>query len=894
MRNNFGTLHHGESTPKGVLDLSALKPWITGEAKIDDRQKAKANDKPGVKTDDKPEASIHWVEFKTSKQLPKIPIDRVINISGFKDIGRNRYRGEHPYLGSKTGTNLGVDLGNDTFCNYHNGAKVGGDAWVWLAMECGVIDWMDSGKGALDTMEAMGRVKRHAVERGLCTAEELGLKPEAPMISEDQLDTIKPLENPRMDVRLADDHFISKYVGYGCSKCDAYREYHFAMALGMLSIATNRNAVIRLAQGNVYPNIWSFCLGPSTISRKSAAFDIGQDIITMVFPGMDLPQSYSPEALVEVLSEMPRSYLIKDEAAAMLQAMQKNYMLEMRDLYCILYDCKSYSRKLRSGQRKEKREFPVIDPFINIMCATTPEAFREYTSVLDVTSGWLLRFLYFYPTYEKDWMPFKPRCEVELREHGEIVKRLVCLKDMFYDRSEPLDVELDQNAWTYFQDWQKARELDLQKADTDRIKRALFGRLGPYALKLALLFTVGRADYEEGDKISLVEVVEACRLIDEYFLPTGVIVCEEVAMETSRNLQNKMIDLLRRNGGKMLKTNMLRSLHVKLKDVDEAEEALIASEELGVFGTKGKGKPQVWYIYKPKIILDRSEGEVKNRYTEEFPHNSSKNSKNTKSSNNPMNSSNGSGIHGTFATEATIATNATIVSNLPLERKGGDHPHDTTRQKDCGKCLQDPEDPLEECGTFPGGYQTTAAVELREEAKVFLQSYVHYLIQQYRHELSDEEIKSIVLGLSLPLAEGSEDEQFILENPETFITVIDQVNKVSVWPGKYGVPREHVEKVLHYLGFRPTEGIQDMWELPLPNGVLWDAADDLLAPDERVALEKAFLLLEKRGEEITGSTLTTEVQRLYREGVPIGIVEEWLELKGIKRQDGLFKWENLN
>jgi hypothetical protein len=183
---------------------------------------------------------------------------------------------------------------------------------------------------------------------------------------------------------------------------------------------------------------------------------------------------------------------------------------------------------------------------------------------------------------------------------------------------------------------------------------------------------------------------------------------------------------------------------------------------------------------------------------------------------------------------------------------------------------------------------------LREEAKVFLQSYVHYLIQQYRPELTDEEIKSIVLGLSLPLAEGSDDERFILENPEIFITVIDQVGKASVWPGKYGVPREHVEKVLHYLGFRPTEGIQDMWELPLPNGVLWDTADDILAPDEKAALEKAFSLLERRGEEITGSALTTEAQRFCSDGVPIGIVEEWLELKGIKRQDGLFKLENLN
>jgi len=54
-----------------------------------------------------------------------------------------------------------------------------------------------------------------------------------------------------------------------------------------------------------------------------------------LFPLAALPQSYSPEGLLEELTEKPKGYLVKDEAAAMIEAMEKNYMLEMRDIYCI-------------------------------------------------------------------------------------------------------------------------------------------------------------------------------------------------------------------------------------------------------------------------------------------------------------------------------------------------------------------------------------------------------------------------------------------------------------------------------------------------------------------------------------------------------------------------------
>jgi len=426
-------------------------------------------------------------------------------------------------------------------------------------------------------------------------------KAEARAITEEQLGGLSLAENPRLTVNLEPDNTIMRYIEYGKSTCDAYLEYHYSMSLNLLSISTNRNLVLKLSQDDVYPNIWSFNLGRSTISRKSAAAKKGEKFASELFPPEAvLPQSYSPEGLIEVLSKHPQSYLIKDEAAAMLEAMQKSYMLEIRDLYCLLYDNQGYSRKLRSGQRNEQREFIVVDPFVNIWCATTPASFREKTSMLDLLSGWLVRFLYFYPNYRKDWMAFKPASEEDYTLQGEVLSRISQTVQVFYHREEPLNIELSPEAWSYFQGWQEARERNLQRQPDD-IELALWGRLSFYALKLSMLFTVGRSDYKEGTSVSLEHVREACRQVDEYFLPTGKIVAEEVALQESRNVQNRILGILKRKGGRIQRSELLRNLHLKVKEVEEALSALEESDEIErkIVTAEGK-KPVEWIILKKK------------------------------------------------------------------------------------------------------------------------------------------------------------------------------------------------------------------------------------------------------------------------------------------------------
>lgn len=439
-------------------------------------------------------------------------------------------------------------------------------------------------------------------------------RPNFSAITEEQLQSIKVDVAPPITVNLEPDNFISQYINYGKYSCDAYPEYHLGMALSLLSIAANRNLVIRLMQLELYTNIWIFILGPSTIARKSVAIGLAEKLLKRILKAYRLSESHSPEGFIEELSEMPKAYYIKDEVSSLLAAMEKPYMGEMRELLCNLYDCRGESRKLRTSQRSKKSSFDIDDPYISEVCATTGESFKELTTKLDITSGWLVRFLYFYPTYKKESRPFELANGESDLLFSSVLARYKGIVDKLFNLTQPRTVQFEPDAFEFYQKWQMRREAELQaNLDQDNIKNALWGRLQAYALKLAALFTVGRSDYTIETKISLRYVTEACRVIDDHFLPTSLRVAEMVAMEETKNLQNRVISILRQHGGKIARKRLLQILHLKLSDVEDALEGLIESEEISLVPVSNKtgGKPTFWIVLNQINNMEKSEEEKK-------------------------------------------------------------------------------------------------------------------------------------------------------------------------------------------------------------------------------------------------------------------------------------------
>jgi hypothetical protein len=405
-----------------------------------------------------------------------------------------------------------------------------------------------------------------------------------------------------MNLNLEEDNFITVYMNYGESISDSYVDYWFAGALVSLSIAANRNIMIGLKQGDVFPNIWVNMLGLSSVSRKSTSVDKTEELIDSISPDYraKMPDEFSPEAMIEHLDSCPKAFMIKDEAAGFLSLMQKEYMRGTKDTLMKLYDGKSIHRELRTSRRKaDKTDFHVENPYLTMLLATTPNAFAANTSLLDITSGWLPRFLHFYPNAtKKRWMPLEEGAVETSSLESVCQERLSHIAEELCYQEEPTQMHLSERAAGCYIDWQHQRETEIVRSGDDQ-RAQFYSRLAVYVLKMAMLFTIGRTDYRDGMEISKEHIVEATRLVDEYFMPMAIAVCDMVGREADRNLQDRIIAILTSRGGKLAKRDLMRATHVKKRDMDDALEALLESGEIqqvAVKNPQGKGKTELHII----------------------------------------------------------------------------------------------------------------------------------------------------------------------------------------------------------------------------------------------------------------------------------------------------------
>lgn len=401
---------------------------------------------------------------------------------------------------------------------------------------------------------------------------------------EEKEEVEEPFAEPEpIELRLH-DNFIDDYVRLMSKRTDAYPEYHFAVACSIVSRIIDKTFYLEFMQGTIYPNLWFFLLGDTTISRKTTSIELGCNLVKEDdqegdTDGFFYPQSFSPEAFVEIMSDQTHGLWCLDEAGALLSSLDKSYMVDLRDFLNYIYENRTYHRKLRTKKKGgEKRDFLIDDPYLVILFATTPENFREYTRKIDLTSGWLARFLFFYPEYSKEWKGFEPVNKELNEEYTKLKEKKDALKYRTSGKWKE-KMEISDEAMELFTAWQKKKEMEgIERKD--KILMAVIGRLEVSVLKLALIFAFSNDDFRE--EIDIESMQEAIRIADQYLEPYARKIIGQVALDEENNLQEKILGILRRNKGVLTRRNLLKNLHQKIKDVKEALEALTASGEIEI------------------------------------------------------------------------------------------------------------------------------------------------------------------------------------------------------------------------------------------------------------------------------------------------------------------------
>lgn len=404
----------------------------------------------------------------------------------------------------------------------------------------------------------------------------------------------KPImgEMPKLTMNLPADHWVRRYVEHWSSMNDAYPDYHYATALAMLSAGANSVLGVRIRNfGVLKTNLWFMMLGQSSFSRKSTAMKPAKRFVGGCECLMELPGTFSPESLIEVLDETEKVYHFKDEAAQILGGMnQKAYMADLRDMFCQLYDGSPFTRVLRTKSGVKTR-FKVEEPYLTLQWATTPENFMRSTTMLDATSGFLYRFLPIYPRYPKETMGLElGNVELDWREmnlQNEYTELVA-----YINQHGSISMMPTPEAMERYNRWMLTREREYSECGQRcHVHASVLARYIPVVIKLAALLAVGCPGFRASVKPNGHDgayaapipdwcMDEAVRVVDEYFLPTQVGLLMDLEAQKEENVQTKILGALRDNGGVCTVSELLRRLRLKAKDLREHLEALEGAEEI--------------------------------------------------------------------------------------------------------------------------------------------------------------------------------------------------------------------------------------------------------------------------------------------------------------------------
>lgn len=406
-------------------------------------------------------------------------------------------------------------------------------------------------------------------------------------MSQEEFDKYKMPEGPKLEVHLPPENLITRMMEYGTSVCDAYVEYWFMGALFALAVVSDKKIKYELSSGTIYMNFYIYLLGKSTLARKSTVVALIEDMLLKVlgsfFADSVVPTEFSSESFIEHMDKHNHAAWIRDEAAGVISIMKKDYMRGFKENLMQLFDCRKIDRKLRTSERKNvQKEFHVSDPFLNLLFASTDAALGLYMEAVDTLSGFLARFLFAFPQHENpNYMPLckgnKKQSELEEVCRHQLEKIATFMMNL----PECVDMENSPEAQAYWAAWGESRERAMARLK-DGYSSQIMGRLNTMALKFAMAFEVGQPDFNPEKPIRLEFMMESCRLIDSYFMPTTRAVYDVVATEDKKNHIAHMLGYLSRNGGRAPKKAVMRDEKIIAKDMEAYLETMVMCDQITI------------------------------------------------------------------------------------------------------------------------------------------------------------------------------------------------------------------------------------------------------------------------------------------------------------------------
>lgn len=197
---------------------------------------------------------------------------------------------------------------------------------------------------------------------------------------------------------------LPMFLQYGSTCTDANTSYHIAGALSILTQTAPMNLHVNFGTP-MYANLFSIVVGPSSVSRKSAAIAIARNLLDEALPGCVGEVPGSEEGLVESLREKPRQLICYSEFGSFLAKTEEGYLLPLKTRLNEAWDCSPLGRALA-----KRRAGPVNNPRLTILAGSTPGYLERHTEPTDWLDGFMARWLTFMGERERTYsMPYEDR-----------------------------------------------------------------------------------------------------------------------------------------------------------------------------------------------------------------------------------------------------------------------------------------------------------------------------------------------------------------------------------------------------------------------------------------------------------------------------------------------------
>lgn len=315
----------------------------------------------------------------------------------------------------------------------------------------------------------------------------------------------------------------------------------------------------------IHLNLYILLLAPSTFYRKTICLDIASDYMKGVNEKLCLPESFTPEALFNILSEQNRGTIFWREFNQVKEfQFGKDYNKGLSELLTDVYDFKKiWKRKIKSEELIVLKE-----PILTILAAGVTSWFTEKLRDIDFQGGLWTRFLFIPAEEEKRGYRWPIKLILDPGVLSDL-KRLDSLNPGEIDFS---NVRIDIIEWG-MKHMEQAQKLDSE------IFRATFLRLEVMLLKLAAILQLSQ---NHSTKVETGTFNEAVMIIE--FLKKKLVTFfkEEIHFGQEEKNRAKVIKCLKKKK-QVLYRNLLQGIRVDAKDLKKIlgqlkEESLIRWE----------------------------------------------------------------------------------------------------------------------------------------------------------------------------------------------------------------------------------------------------------------------------------------------------------------------------